>query len=260
MAIFRGSVVSRVLECECSLQVIVPWDLYDFKNNSHHPRIEKTVILLHGLRQNADDWVRYTNIARYANELGYAVVIPDLQRSFCLDMAHGPKYFTFINEELPQIIDALFKLPTDKDHLYIAGLSMGGYGSIKSALTFPDKYTGAICLSSALYLLNRPEQCLGKAAAYAKNELQGVIGMDLKTGPQDDVRALARSASESKYKPCIYMACGDCDGNHNENREMSEYLCALGIPSHFDSIAGGHYWDVWDKGIHLGLQYMNSHY
>ena len=39
--------------------------------------------------------------------------------------------------------------PAREDN-YIAGLSMGGYGALKAALTFPQRYAAACSLSGAL--------------------------------------------------------------------------------------------------------------
>ena len=38
---------------------------------------------------------------------------------------------------MPAFCSRLFKLNDDPQHTYIAGLSMGGYGALKAALTYP---------------------------------------------------------------------------------------------------------------------------
>lgn len=256
MAFFRGTFLSEVLECETSLQVMIPWDLYDFRTHDRYGRCDKTLILLHGLRQSGDDWIRMTNVARYAEELGFCLVIPELQRRFCTDMRYGMRYFTYITQELSGVVDALFKIPVDRAHLYVGGLSMGGFGALKCALKYPERYAGAICLSSALYHLLKPEVCLGDSAAYGRGELQGILGIDLQASGDEDLRHLAQLASGSEYKPAVYMSCGDQDCNYGENMEMCRHLEQLGFPARFEGCAGGHYWDVWDTGIRRGMEYM----
>ena len=48
----------------------------------------KTVILLHGLKQNADSWVRMSRVVRFAAMTGFCVIIPEVQRSWYVNMAH----------------------------------------------------------------------------------------------------------------------------------------------------------------------------
>lgn len=94
--------------------------------------------LLHGLSDNHSCWLRRTAVDRYAEEYGIAVVMPEVQRSFYCDMAHGPAYFTYIADELPQICQRLFRLSDKREDTFIAGNSMGGYGALKAALSRPE--------------------------------------------------------------------------------------------------------------------------
>src|SRR4051812_41777322 len=62
-----------------------------------------TLYLLHGLSDDHTIWMRRTSIERYASQLGIAVVMPAVNRSFYADMASGPKYWEFVSEELPAL-------------------------------------------------------------------------------------------------------------------------------------------------------------
>ena len=109
---------------------------------------QNTLILLHGLSGACDTWNRRTSIERYAQKHNLAVIMPEVQRSWYTDMVYGLPYFTFITDELPRLAANTLRVPVDPAHLYVGGLSMGGYGALKCALTYPERYAGCISLSA----------------------------------------------------------------------------------------------------------------
>src|ERR1044071_4956102 len=110
----------------------------------------RTLYLLHGHSDDHTAWQRYTSIERYAEGLNLAVVMPAVHLSFYNDMAHGGKYWQFISEEVPTLVRELYSLSSKREDNFVAGLSMGGYGAFKLALTYPDRYAAAASLSGAL--------------------------------------------------------------------------------------------------------------
>src|SRR5690349_16517678 len=117
--------------------------------------------LLHGLTDDHTAWHRYTSVARYAEAAGLAVVMPSAFHSFYADEVHGHAYWTFVSEELPAIVRSFFRVSDAPEDTFVAGLSMGGYGALKLALTHPDRYAAAASLSGALdirYLIGHPDR------------------------------------------------------------------------------------------------------
>ncbi|MBW7462496.1 prolyl oligopeptidase family serine peptidase, partial [Paenibacillus sepulcri] len=54
------------------------------------------------------------------------------------------------SEELPALARSFFPLSDRREDNFVAGLSMGGYGAFKLALSHPDRYAAAASLSGAL--------------------------------------------------------------------------------------------------------------
>ena len=106
--------------------------------------------LLHGLTDDDTAWTRYTSIERYAAAKGLAVVMPQVHRSFYSDEAYGGRFWTFLSEELPQVVGRFFRVSTRREDTFVAGLSMGGYGAFKWALRQPARFAAAASLSGAL--------------------------------------------------------------------------------------------------------------
>ena len=79
-----------------------------------------------------------------------AVIMPEVQRSFYCDMTNGPRYFTYIVDELPALCQRLFRVSARREDNFVAGLSMGGYGAMKAALSRPERYAAAASFSGAV--------------------------------------------------------------------------------------------------------------
>ena len=128
MAYFEGTFRSRVLDMETNVNLILPNDNFD--SNGVNKPYTKVLYMLHGLRQNASSWPRMSSIERYARYYGYAVIVPEVQRSWYCDMPGGLDYYTFISEELPELVNSVVKLPQEHENSCIGGLAMGGYGAL----------------------------------------------------------------------------------------------------------------------------------
>jgi hypothetical protein len=48
--------------------------------------------------------------------------------SFYTDEVHGNRYWTFLTQELPELVHSFFRLSRRREDTFVAGLSMGGYG------------------------------------------------------------------------------------------------------------------------------------
>ena len=76
--------------------------------------------LLHGALDDYTMWLRHTNIERYAEAAGIAVVMPSGQNGFYSNALYGLRYFDYITEELPRMIEYTFPVSTDRKDRFIA--------------------------------------------------------------------------------------------------------------------------------------------
>ncbi len=155
--------------------------------------------LLHGLSDDSSAWLRYTSIERYAAPLGLAVVLPQVQRSFYSDEVHGARYWTFLSEELPSVVQSFFRVSARREDTFVAGLSMGGYGALKWALHHPDRFAAAASLSGAL-------DVVGLSRQPDRRDLFARVYGDT-VGPHDDLFALLDGTDPSAAPP-LYVGCG----------------------------------------------------
>ena len=92
--------------------------------------------LLHGMGGNHNSWAFRTNIQRLLRKTNLIVIMPNSENGWYTNTKYGVKYYDAIAKELPQVMQRFFPSMTKKrEKTFIAGLSMGGYGSFKLALT-----------------------------------------------------------------------------------------------------------------------------
>ena len=109
--------------------------------------------LLHGTFGDSMDWLRRTKIELYAVEKNIAVVMPSGLNSNYVNwkgFALGYNMYDYLFEELMPMIYNWFPISDRREDNYIAGLSMGGFGTMIYALQHPEKFAGAASLSGPL--------------------------------------------------------------------------------------------------------------
>jgi putative tributyrin esterase len=240
-----------------SMYVLMPQRKLAEMNSKRAPKV-RTLYLLHGHSDDHTAWQRYTSIERYAEGLNLAVVMPAVHLSFYNDMAHGLKYWQFISEEVPTLARDLFSLSAARRDNFAAGLSMGGYGAFKLALTYPDRYTAAASLSGAVDL--------NEVVRVKKNEpgnkewieeMRTVFGdLSKVPGSKHDLFALARKATKAPVKPRLYQCCGTEDKLYPDNIHFRDAVRKLPLDFTYEEGPGEHNWAYWDKMIQNVLKWM----
>lgn len=174
--------------------------------------------------------------------------MPEVNRSFYTDMAYGPEYFTYITEELPGLCESMFHISTSSEDRYIAGMSMGGYGCLKAALSHPECYTGCAAISAVTNIHTKVESTPDSAPK--KRDFRAIFGENLLISDQDDLYTLALQAKASgKPLPDFHLFCGTKDHFYQENLEFCDFLKKQEFSVSFDGWTGTHDWDFWDQAI-----------
>ena len=103
------------------------------------------VYLLHGKGNDYMSWLRYTSVERYAEEKRIAIVTFSVGNKAYMNDDMGDNYYDFLNQELPEFVEAYFPISDSPKDRYIAGLSMGGYGALLHGIENPDRYSADWC-------------------------------------------------------------------------------------------------------------------
>jgi putative tributyrin esterase len=247
---------SEVLTLGCTMYVLLPQrPLADAQKKPQ--KKFRTLYLLHGHSDDHTAWQRWTSIERYVEGLNLAVVMPAVHLSFYNDMAHGGKYWQFISEGVPAVVRDIFPLSSDRKDNYVAGLSMGGYGAFKLALTHPERFAAAASLSGALDI---------RAVTSARNdrdnriwlaEMRTVFGdLSKVPGSKHDLFTLAKKVAKGHIKPRLYQCCGTEDHLYADNVRFRDAVSKLPLDLTYEEGPGEHNWAYWDKMIQSVLAWM----
>ena len=212
----------------------------------------KTMFLLHGGSEDAQSWLSYTNLEKYADKHQMAVVLPNVGNSFYANLTYGPAYWTFVSDELPRFVRSVFPLSDKPEDNFVAGLSMGGYGSFKWALNKPDQFAAAANLSGTVDF--------GNLKVPSHMNLDDIFGnTESVKGSDNDLYALLKKRKEEGTKlPRLYAACGTEDFGYDSFVDFKKYADSLPVDITFEEGPGGHEWSFWDTYIERVLDWMDS--
>ena len=252
MALVRCEFFSDVLGLSTSMTVILPQSTTGQIGMTGRVRTGDfpVLYLLHRLSDDDTIWLRRTSIERYVAELGLAVVMPQVHRSFYTDEVYGRPYWTFLTEELPRVAGGFFRLSDRPEDTFVAGLSMGGYGAFKWALRQPDRFAAAASLSGALDIGNRLYQRPRPEDPRLWERIFG--GQPVKDTPNDLLHLLGTVTSP----PPLYVCCGTEDVVYEDSVRFVAACRERGVPLQSDLGPGEHVWAYWDEKIQDVLAWL----
>lgn len=246
---------SETLGMRSTMNVLLPQRILLNAKSKRKPNY-RALYLLHGHSDDHTAWTRWSSIEKYAEGLNLVVVMPAVHLSFYNDMTYGGAYWQFISEEVPALIRDMYSLSAARKDNFVAGLSMGGYGAFKLALTYPERFAAAASLSGALDI----REVVG---GRNENDEEWLIGMrnvfgDLSKvpGSKHDLFALARKAAKSRIKPRLYQCCGTEDMLYADNIHFRDIVRKLPLDLTYEEGPGDHNWAYWDMMIQHALTWM----
>ena len=241
---------SKLMKREMPFRVILPVG-YEVNADKRFP----VVYLLHGLTGHFNDWTDKSKIVEYARNYDYIIVTPEGNDGWYSDSTTvaDDKYESYIVQELIPEIEKKFRVLSGRENRAIAGLSMGGYGSLKFGLKYPEKFILAGSFSGALRAAEWTEKEIGASGwKPLVDSIKNVYGAaDSETRKQNDIFKImqAKSADEAKNLPFFYIDCGTEDGLIQQSRDFTKMLADKKIPHEFRELPGVHNWAFWDSQV-----------
>ena len=215
------------------------------------------VYLLHGGGGNFRDWSNYSDAAKVA-ERGLILVMPEGDDSYYVNARMRPqdRYEDYIVDDLIADVESKLPVATGRANRAIAGVSMGGYGAVKLALSHPDLFAFAAGISPAVDVPSRPfsikriQQWRHYASIFGS---WGTV-----TRRNGDPFVLARSADPAQT-PYLFLTCGEQEGLLPANRNFAALLEHRHFRYEFHVVQGGHDWNQWDKQLPSMFQSLLAH-
>ena len=203
------------------------------------------IYLLHGYGGNENSYFNsLPNLQKLADSLSIVVVCVNGETSWYVNSIERDslRYEDYIVKELIPFVNAHYKVgKTNKQH-GIAGLSMGGYGSLYLAFKHPNlfAYVGG---SSA---------CVDVKPWHKNWGIQGVFGdvvLNAKVYENHSPFYMLDSISKESLKFKLVLDCGTEDFFFQDNQRFDKKLSDLGIKHDYFKSAGDHNWTYWRVSI-----------
>lgn len=245
---------SELMRREMPYRVILPAG-YD---ESAKDRVFPTLYLLHGLTGRYDDWSEKSRLVEHSAAYPYVIVMPEGGDGWYTDAARreDDRYESYIVSELIPAVEKKFRTGGDRSRRAVAGLSMGGYGALKFAVKYPDRFVLAGSFSGALEAARFRSADAGGWKALA-DSVETVFGADdSATRRGNDLFALTRAKSPEEIGklPFLYLDCGTEDMLIGANRRYAELLLEKKVPHEYRQLPGRHDWAYWDAQIREFLE------
>jgi enterochelin esterase-like enzyme len=154
-------------------------------------------------------------------------------------------YESWIVEDVIDVMKEQYPQITDKSPIFIAGLSMGGFGAMRLGAKYPNVFKAFSGLSSITHFNQ-----IGKFVADFEQlkldatEKDGVFEWILKN---------------KNLLPPFRFDCGTDDILIEHNRQLHQELKNNEISHIYQEFSGGHTWEYWTEHLPNTLLFFNKH-
>lgn len=256
----EGTVESRILGASKEYRVYLP-DGYDANPEQFYP----VLYLLHGAGGTCDSWAKGYNmrtITDWRISSGFClpmiIIMPDASGTAPNHRGERMGYYNyedwryedfFFQEFIPEV-EKRYRIYGDRDHRAIAGLSMGGDGTIFYAMQRPDLFSSACPLSARVE---------GVPARFTRDKTMQPF---LRLMAKNDMVKDLREASPEKQKEIAsvrwYIDVGDDDYLFDGNAHLYLLMRKLQFPdANFRVREGTHHQVYWRTALPEVLTFVS---
>ena len=152
----------------------------------------------------------------------------------------------WIVEDVPTAVKENIPSVTVNSPVYIAGLSMGGFGALRLGATYPEKFA-AISAHSSITSIEQMKLFVEEPLTHYQPVETEASSVFLTMQAQKDTL------------PPIRLDCGQQDLLINYNRELHNQLLEANIPHTYEAFEGGHEWSYWQQHLEDTLLFFEKH-
>ena len=250
------SLKSQILGKEVEYSVYFPPD-YEISSRRY-----PVLYLLHGYSDDETGWTQFGEVKAIADRqiskdemTSMIIVMPDAGISWYINSYDGKVlYEDFFVKELIPFIDTNYRTRTDRQYRAVAGLSMGGHGTLILSMKHPELFSAAAPLSAAVWT---DAEVTGMPDENWSRGIGLVYGKDLKgkdrLGPHYQKNSgigLVNSLNTDDLKKVrYYIDCGDKDFLIKGNMALHSVMIDKKIPHEFRVREGVHDWTYWRTAL-----------
>lgn len=158
---------------------------------------------------------------------------------------HSQNFEQWIMEDVIDVVTQSIEQTSDQSVLFIAGQSMGGYGALRLAAKYGNRFKAVSGISS----ITDGDQL--------RNHVEEDI-TDLLKSNAGDVTVFDIMLKNSDNLPKIRFDCGSEDPLVTENRTLHNQLLEANIPHIYEELSGGHEWVYWEENFFKTIHFFNE--
>jgi S-formylglutathione hydrolase FrmB len=237
---------SKALDRDMHYTIVLPADYRD--SQRRYP----VLYLLHGWAGDYTNWVKLTHLVEYSRRYPIIIVTPDARNSWYVNSATvpGDRFEDYIISDLIPEIDSHWHTLASPQHRSIAGLSMGGYGSVLFGLKHPGLFAVVGSVSGAFDGPDGIESVMPDLRE-SIDRAYGPAGSA--TRINNDIYSLIEKADD-KTAPYLFLECGSQDPLLSSNRKFVKDLSSKNVRYEYHEYPGAHSWDFWDHSLPMMLE------
>jgi len=259
------NVKSDILDYNVKYAIYLPAD-YETSNRTY-----PVVYLLHGYGDDQTGWLQFGEINRYADKAiaegkisPMIIVMPDAKTTFYINSYDGKRnYEDFFFKEFIPTIEKDYRIKGTKKYRAVAGLSMGGFGTLIYSIKHPEMFSAAAALSAAV---RNDEDFMAITDARWTEAYAKVFGPNLKgaerlndTWKANSILGLIQGKTADDLNDVRYwIDCGDDDALSKGNSLLHVALMDKKVPHEFRIRDGAHTWTYWRTGIIDALNFFGD--
>jgi enterochelin esterase-like enzyme len=250
---------SKILNMERKYAIYLPPD-YETSNRSY-----PILYLLHGSGDDQTGWVQFGEVGYIADKAikegkstEMIIVMPDAntgKKGYYNSIKGDFRYEDFFFQEFIPFIEKTYRVRAEKQFRAVAGLSMGGGGTLIYALHHPEMFSSACPLSAAARRFNEI------------SERQKADNVDLKMSADqieayyknlDAIYLMENMPDDQKKQVRWYIDCGDDDFLYEGNSNLHIAMRKKEIPHEYRVRDGEHTWKYWRESLPEVLEFVSE--
>jgi len=254
------SMSSEILKMERKYAVYLPPD-YETSERSY-----PVLYLLHGGGDDQTGWIQFGEVMHIADKAikdgtsaSMIIVMPDANagtRGYTNDVTNEWRYEDFFFYEFMPHIEKTYRIRDEKRYRAVAGLSMGGGGTLYYALHRPDLFSSACPLSASAGPLNRDDM-----QRYVERfKTSGATGDQILEwyNKYSALELIKNMPDDQKKAVRWYIDCGDDDFLYEGNSLIHIEMRKREIPHEFRVRDGAHNWTYWRESLPEVLSFISD--
>jgi enterochelin esterase-like enzyme len=253
------SLPSKVLKMDRKYAIYLPYD-YETSQRSY-----PVLYLLHGSGDDQTGWVQFGEVKLIADKAiqegkstAMIIVMPDGntgQRGYFNSPKGDWNYEDFFFDELVPFIEKNYRVRAEKRYRAIAGLSMGGGGTLMYALHHPELFSAACPLSAYVGPLT-----LEDASDRWEKQYPGITKQEVEKyfKRHNAIELVNNLADDQKKAIRWYIDCGDDDFLFEGNSLLHIAMKKKEVPHEFRIREGAHNWVYWREALPEVLDFVSK--